>query len=267
MYILRHRVEMDRRKRGEPSGRKPPPLKCLDGAKAPESLVDRMTEMGLTDPDVAAAVPLLAEENGESLNLVLLCCPDWEDSKLHRVALRGEGQDAVPTPGRGGDLQACWDGIRESLGLLWRDLRIPREAQEAALVGCPAAASADGVYRLELHLKELIAYRAETLNIIMQVMQREQTMDRVRRTHVLALSDERLSDLKADLQKLDQLKTRLSSSIDAWGRRFTSFCVDRDRAPLGSRLPPPVFVWGGKDYVDVMHEDANELGGSEMGAQ
>jgi len=274
LHIVRARFEEHRRlfdfhgelgaqKRPEPPPTRVPPRSIV---RPPETLTERMQELDKRSKVMLSTVPALWARPA------LVCSPDWHDSALHHECLydlQGGGreeplsQGAHPTlPPRTAALTDRWRSMGDSIKILWQELQTPLPVREEYRKGPLQAATPLTVYQLEVHLRELLDYRAETKQLIFDVMDRESVSETLNHPTALCLGDERLVSVQAAVARLDAMSVQVLRAVGSWARRFQHLIVDTTRhAALQATGgdPPAVFVWGARDYAETIQTDSQAV--------
>eukprot|EP00931_Biecheleriopsis_adriatica_P011311 TRINITY_DN11238_c0_g2_i1.p1 TRINITY_DN11238_c0_g2~~TRINITY_DN11238_c0_g2_i1.p1 ORF type:complete len:993 (+),score=195.92 TRINITY_DN11238_c0_g2_i1:65-3043(+) len=198
----------------------------------------------------------------------LLCSPEWQSSALHEEVLDEQNRiTAAEELGWQAGIVPSFQKIREEIAISWHKLQIPFELRKALSDGPLTAATPDSLYRLKAHFQELQNYEAATKKLIKDWLQRDMLLEAICGMHALGVNDARLVTLRADLQKLDQLSTRLVRDIGHWCRRFADLIVDpaRDHSAIASSAKPrPIFIWGGRDAIERIQSDADRLSRGDL---
>merc|ERR1712048_1301300 len=122
-----------------------------------------------------AALPPLQVSNS------LLCSPDWADSALHYDCLRQREGSHVQLGAdeldgsifeATADLSIRLQRLRARVQGLWNELLTPALLRETMRQGS-CSVSADSVYRLEMHLQELLEFKEVTRQLILDWLERE----------------------------------------------------------------------------------------------
>mmetsp|Transcript_21785 Transcript_21785/g.40061 ORF Transcript_21785/g.40061 Transcript_21785/m.40061 type:complete len:929 (-) Transcript_21785:48-2834(-) len=266
LHIVRARFEQHRRlfdfhgelgaqNRPEPPPTTVPPRSIV---QPPDTLTERMKELDKPSKVMLSKVPALWTRPA------LICSPEWRDSALHHECLhdlQGGAREvplsevAHPTlPPKTAALTERWRSMGDSIQILWQELQTPLPVRQEYRNGPLHAATPHTVYQLEVHLRELLDYRAETKQLIFDVIDRESVSETLNYPTALCLGDERLVSVQAAVTRLDVMSVQVLRAVGAWARRFQHLIVDTTRhaAKTTGSAPPAVFVWGARDYAEII---------------
>merc|ERR1712100_361190 len=95
------------------------------------------------------------------------------------------------------------------------------------------------------------------------LLDREQLLEDLRRTYAICTADPRLDELDGHLKQLDAQSNRIVHAISSWALRFGRFIIDEPRA-ASIPMARPIFVWGGRDYLERIPTDLAELRGPPL---
>lgn len=197
------------------------------------------------------------------------CSPEWHDSALHRDCLRDldsghldDRMGGLDVGAAGEVLPVRWERMRGRIETLWNELQVAIMVREEMRAGPFASITPDSVYRLEMHLHELLEFRIETKRIVFEWLRREAVLDAVKRAHALALNDARLGELREDLSELDRLSVSIVRMCGAWSRRFGHLAVDVTKLTVSlgdGPTPHAAFLWAGRDVVERVQTETEAL--------
>eukprot|EP00746_Dinoflagellata_sp_MGD_P147828 gnl/MRDRNA2_/MRDRNA2_80142_c0_seq1.p1 gnl/MRDRNA2_/MRDRNA2_80142_c0~~gnl/MRDRNA2_/MRDRNA2_80142_c0_seq1.p1 ORF type:complete len:928 (-),score=196.47 gnl/MRDRNA2_/MRDRNA2_80142_c0_seq1:126-2525(-) len=162
-----------------------------------------------------------------------------------------------------GDLATCWMKARQHLENLWQELQVAEPVQQQMRSQFCSYCSPETYFSVLRHCRELVEYRAATLDIIADVALRERLLEAASNTHALCLSDPRLDDLDAGLSQLNEMGTQVVRGICEWGQRFGHLFFNQEKVQrLGHKKwqdVGPVFIWAGRDYLEKVYSDGLAL--------
>lgn len=220
-------------------------------------------------PDLVKAWDTASSMPGSAL---ITCSTEWCRSALHNECLltgRAKGtalqQEATDVKRiRGEDLVTRWSSVCERIEHNWGETRIPANVRQVIKDGPMSEVTPGSIFELERHLEELLSFSASTRFIICDWIDREKTLEAIKRAHALCVNDARLDELKLNLQSFDDQSTELTRSIDQWTCNFSHFIVDVARIGGKTELSiDPLFIWSGKNAVDQIREEVAALARGE----
>jgi len=275
-HIVRSRFESHRRffdpehklgDRSRPESATSQKMKT-NNARMPATFLKRVTELQNGagegwDDNGDQSLSVGPEEDLVRIAPSLASSTEWYDMPLYHQCFKewkGEASDGLPSlcpsdDDRGSaneELPGRWTRLRGRIELLWRELLIPPDVQTEIFDGPFMAMTADSVYRLEMHQKELVDFRLATKRIIHDCLKHDEILEDVQHSHALGVNDNRLSSLREHLLVLDRLGSGLVRAIGVWSRRFGHLVVDAQKLSRrsGSLKPRAVFVWKGRDMIE-----------------
>lgn len=285
LHIVRSRFESHRRffdpehklgDRSRPESTTPQKMKTSN-SRMPATFMKRVTELNGGeidgwDENGDQSFCMAPDEEQVVVAPSLASSTEWHDMPLYFQCLKewkGDVADGLPslcspdddTGSANEELPVRWERLRGRIEMLWRELLISPDVRAEINDGPFMAMTADSVYRLEMHQKELLEFRLSTKRIIHDCLEHDAIFEVVQNSHALGINDSRLSSLRDSLVVLDRLGTSLVRAIGVWSRRFGHLVVDMTKLPFREGQPKPraVFVWKGHDMVEHIQTVSDAL--------